>query len=175
MSGTFYPAYCLNVDRSGADNTHSQTINLEKLLADNNLYNKIWRVAVAGYPYHSPEELGVSDWRYAYQATKSAIYCVLGQADVNNYYGDDTEGKEIAALIKRLVNEGNNGTATYKTPITEINKIGNMTLQGNYYIQNYKITSNVKITTFEVAKTGFPSGTKITNTSRNREEYIQRK
>ena len=76
-NGTFYPAYCMNVDRAGADNSNAHTVNLMKLLKDTNLYNKVWRVATAGYPYHSPEELGVSDWRYAYQATKTSIYCVL--------------------------------------------------------------------------------------------------
>ncbi len=164
MDGTFYPAYCMNRDRSGADNSNSQTINLMELLKDSNKYNKVWRVVVAGYPYHTAQELGVSDWRYAYQATKTAIYCVLGQADVNNYYGDDTEGKETAALIRKLVNEGNNGTATYKNPVTNVAKSGNMTLQGNYYVQNYKVTSNVQITTYDVAITKFPTGTKVTNT-----------
>lgn len=86
MTGTFYPAYCMNRDRDGADNSNSHTINLMELLKDTSTYNKVWRVVVAGYPYNSPEELGVSDWRYAYQATKTAIYCVLGQADVDDYY-----------------------------------------------------------------------------------------
>lgn len=85
-NGTFYPAYCMNVDRDGADNSRNHTINLMKLLKDTDLYNKVWRVATSGYPYHSAEELGVSDWRYAYQATKTAIYCTLGQANVDDYY-----------------------------------------------------------------------------------------
>lgn len=84
--GTFYPAYCLNRDRSGADNSNSHTINLMELLKDKNNYNKVWRVVTNGYPYHSATELGVPSWEYAYQATKIAIYCVLGQADVDNYY-----------------------------------------------------------------------------------------
>ena len=40
--------------------------------------------------------------------------------------------------MKRLVNEGENGTATYKTPVSTINTSGNLQLSGNYYIQNYR-------------------------------------
>lgn len=79
--------------------------------------------------------------------------------------GTDTEGKEIAQLIRKLVNIGKNGTSTYKTPVTTISKTGSLKLEGDYYIQNYKVTSNVEMKSFNATITGFPSGTKITNTS----------
>ena len=103
-NGVFYPAYCLNRDKSGADNEYTHTVNVSHILANEDLYNKIWRVVVAGYPFHSAEELGVDDWTYAYQATKTAIYDILGQTDVNNYYGTDDIGRRTVALMKRLVN-----------------------------------------------------------------------
>ena len=163
--GNFYPAYCMNVERSGADNSHDHTINLMELLKDTDKYNKVWRVVTSGYPYHTAEQLGVDDWQYAYQATKTAIYCVLGQANVDDYYADDEIGQKTVNLIKKLVNEGNNGSETYKTPVANVTASGKMTLSGNYYIQNYKVTSNVDIKSFDVAKTGFPNGTLITNTN----------
>ena len=43
--------------------------------------------------------------------------------------------------------------------------MGNLKLEGDYYIQSYKITSNVEVTSFNIAKTGFPNKTKITNES----------
>lgn len=79
--------------------------------------------------------------------------------------GTDTEGKETAQLIRKLVNIGKNGTSTYKTPVTTISKTGSLKLVGDYYIQNYKVTSNVEMKSFNATITGFPSGTKITNTS----------
>lgn len=164
-NGVFYPAYCLNRDKNGADNEYTHTVNVSHILANEDLYNKIWRVAVAGYPFHSAEELGVDDWTYAYQATKTAIYDILGQTDVNNYYGTDDIGRRTVALMKRLVNEGENGTATYKTPVSTINTSGNLQLSGNYYIQNYTVTANVEIESFDIILPGFPTGTITTDTS----------
>ncbi|MBQ6631252.1 MAG: hypothetical protein IJH55_03865, partial [Romboutsia sp.] len=63
--------------------------------------------------------------------------CTLGQAEVDNFYGSDAEGQAIANLIRNLYEIGQNGTATYKTPVSNINKSGNITLSGDYYIQNY--------------------------------------
>lgn len=164
-NGNFYPAYCLNVDRPGVDENRDYSVTLTEILSDQVTYNKVWRVVRAGYPYNSPESLGVSDWRYAYQATKMAVYCVLGQSNVNGFYATDSEGEQIVDLIHRLVNEGENGTATYRTPVANMNKSGNMVLSGDYYIQNYTVSSNVDISSYEIANTNFPEGTKITNTA----------
>ena len=100
-NGTFYPAYCMNVDRAGADNSNSHTVNLMNLLTDSNLYNKVWRVVTSGYPYHSAKELGVSDWRYAYRATKTSVYCVLGQANVEDYYRNRYRRKRDCKFNKK--------------------------------------------------------------------------
>lgn len=163
--GTFYPAYCLNHDRDGVGNVADYSVTLTEILGDQATYNKIWRVVTASYPYRSVESLGVSDWRSAYQATKMAVYCVLGQVDVNSFYASDSEGQAIVNLIHRLVNEGENGTNTYRTPVANINKSGNMALSGDYYVQNYTVSSNVEISSYDIANTNFPAGTKITNTT----------
>ena len=127
-NGNFYPAYCLNVDRPGVEETEGYDVTLTEILSDQETYNRVWRTVVAGYPYNSPESLGVSDWRYAYQATKMAVYCALGQSDVNSFYATDSTGQQIVDLIHRLVNEGQNGTSTYRTPVANIDKSGNMVL-----------------------------------------------
>lgn len=164
-NGKFYPAYCLNKTRPGVDDTREYSVTLAEILGDQATYSKIWRVVVAGYPYNSPESLGVSDWRYAYQATKMAIYCVLGQSNVDDFYATDSTGQSIVDLIHRLVDQGEHGQNTYRTPVASINNSGNMVLSGDYYVQNYTISSNVDILNYEVSMTKFPEGTKITNTS----------
>ena len=164
-NGNFYPAYCLNVDRPGVEETEGYDVTLTEILSDQETYNRVWRTVVAGYPYNSPESLGVSDWRYAYQATKMAVYCALGQSDVNSFYATDSTGQQIVDLIHRLVNEGQNGTSTYRTPVANIDKSGNMVLEGDYYIQNYTVSSNVDINGYNVAIANFPEGTLLTNTA----------
>lgn len=170
-NGKFYPAYCLNRGSKGADGGYVHTVNIFQLLANKELYNKIWRIIMAGYPNHTAEELNVDDWTYAYQATKTAIYHVVGEysdkaiekTNVNNYYGIDETGKRTVALMKRLVNEAENGTNTYKEPEVIINKVGNMELKDMHYVQRYKVTSNVTVKTYKISIEGFPNGTEITN------------
>lgn len=162
-NGQFHPAYCMNEDRKGADNEHSYNVTLTELLANTEMYNRVWRVAVNGYPYQSLETLGVSSNEYAFQATKMAIYCVLGQSHLENFYANDDIGQSIVNLIHRLVNIGLNGTDTYKTPIASINKSGEMILDGDYYIQNYNVSCNVEVSSYSIEKVGFPNGTIITN------------
>ena len=164
-NGNFYPAYCLNVDKPGVEETEGYDVTLTEILSDQETYNRVWRTVVAGYPYNSPESLGVSDWRYAYQATKMAVYCALGQSDVNSFYATDSTGQQIVDLIHRLVNEGQNGTSTYRTPVANIDKSGNMVLEGDYYIQNFTVSSNVDINGYNVAIANFPEGTLLTNTA----------
>ena len=166
-NGNFYPAYCLNKNLAGVDESLEYSVTLTEILSNQETYNKVWRTVVAGYPYNSPESLGVSSWEYAYQATKMAVYCALGQCNPSDFYANDEIGQSIVNLIQRLANEGENGSTTYRTPVANINKSGNMILNGEYYIQNYTISSNVDISSYDIAMANFPNGTKITNTSGN--------
>ena len=164
-NGNFYPAYCVNNYLPGVDKTREYSVTLTEIMGNNETYNKVWRVVTNGYPYKSAEELGVSDWIYAFQATKMAIYCVLGQSNLEDFYATDAQGQEVVNLIRRLVDKGNNGTETYRTPVANINKTGALTLNGDYYIQNYSVSANVNISSYEIITRDFPTGTKITNTS----------
>ena len=162
-NGIFYPAFCMHKDRLGVDDVREYSVTITELLKDKETYNKVWRVVTNGYPYKSVEEMGVRDYRYAYQATKMAVYCVLGQTNVDDFYATDEIGQEIVDCIHKLVDIGNNGTDTYKTPVANAEKNGNMYLEGNYYIQNYTVSSNIEITSYDIAITGFPNGTIITD------------
>ena len=154
-NGTFYPAYCLQSDRHGADDRGGYDVNVTEIIKDEERYNKLWRVVVAGYPYHTAESLGVSDWKYAYQATKMAIYCVLGQSNVSDFYANDDIGQSVVNLINKLVNIGNNGTDTYKTPVSDVSEVDGITLAGDYYVQKYNLTSNLDITGYTIAISNF--------------------
>ena len=56
--------------RDGLDGYH---VNLQEALSD----VKLWRVYRYGYPYSTPEQLGVETEEDAYLATKQAGYWVL--------------------------------------------------------------------------------------------------
>ena len=160
----FYPAYCMNRKLHGADDNTRYDVTITEIVKDTETYNKVWRVITSGYPYQSLEKLEMPDWTYAYQATKMAVYCVTGQADVNEYYATDEIGQAIVNLIHKLVQIGENGKETYKTSLINIQAIGNPQESDNYYIQNYKINSNIKIENYKIEISNFPLKTKITNT-----------
>ena len=166
-NGNFYPAFCMNSDRVGVDDEREYGVTITEILSDRDTYNKVWRVVTNGYPYKSTEELGMRDWRYAYQATKMAVYCVIGESDINEFYATDEIGQEIIDLINKLVDIGNNGTATYRTPVANADKSGNLFVAGDYYVQNYTVNANIEISSYDVAITGFPEGTIVTDTNGN--------
>ena len=166
-NGNFYPAFCMNSDRVGVDDEREYGVTITEILSDRDTYNKVWRVVTNGYPYKSTEELGMRDWRYAYQATKMAVYCVIGESDINEFYATDEIGQEIIDLINKLVDIGNNGTATYRTPVANADKSENLFVAGDYYVQNYTVNANIEISSYDVAITGFPEGTIVTDTNGN--------
>ena len=65
-----------------------------------------------------------------------------------------------------MVNEGRNGTETPYTAGISVDKVGNLTKDGNYYVQEYKANCGVSVSSYTIAATaGMPSGAIITNTS----------
>ena len=166
-NGNFYPAFCMNRDRVGVDDTREYGVTITELLADKETYNKVWRVVTNGYPYKTPEEMGVRDYRFAYQATKMAVYSVIGQSNVDDFYATDEIGQEIVNCIHRLVDIGNNGKATYKTPVANAEKSGNMFVAGDYYVQNYIVNANIQIASYDVSISEFPNGTIVTDVNGN--------
>lgn len=168
---TFYPAYCLNRGMDGADNSHTHTVNISQLLKNEELYNRVWRVIKAGYPYHTAKELNVDDWTYAYQATKMAIYHIIGEysdkeiekTNIENYYGTDPIGERTVDLMKRLVNEGENGKGKYEAALSRINDSRDIRLEGEYYIKDYTIGANRELISYSIAIKDFPDGTFVTD------------
>ena len=77
----FYPAYCLNRDLHGVGAVDSYTVDIDKII-DN---EQVWRAVKNGYPYKTAKQMGVESEYDAFAVTKFAIYCLLGQADINLY------------------------------------------------------------------------------------------
>ena len=161
-------------------NSSGYDVELKNLITD----EKCWRTLKNGYPYKSPEELGVETEQDAYLATKMALYAMLRgntESDIRLLYrpgedrvaGQDQEetkrrGEKVINAICNLVNEGNNGNETMKyTNNLEVQIIGSFTeyqKDKNYYYQAAKVVSNVECVEYSIKSfSGFPEGTIIAN------------
>ena len=160
LNGQFYPAYCLNRDLQGAE-TAPYDVAVNQVM-DN---NAVWRVLVNGYPYQSSASMGLSDFD-AFCVTKMAVYCVLGQSDVNRFVADSSDGTAVHMLnkLRELVNIGLNGGETMQTGTLVSNPIGEFTQADNYYYQEYEVNSRVEIAGYNISNfTGFAEGSYIAN------------
>ncbi len=160
-----YPAYCISHGLDGVDEVGGYTVDVNKLLTD----NKIWRVIINGYPYKTPEEMGVANKYDAYVATKQGIYCAILNRDTKLYRGINEQGKNVVKAIENLKKIGISGTQTPKDANLQVNKKGDFIEDGNYYSQSYVVSSSVNISTYNVNKiTNFPEGSFVADSKGNK-------
>ncbi len=152
--GEFYPAYCLNKDLSGVTEDFSYDVDIDHIIKDSETYNKIWRVMMAGYPYNTPEQMGLSSWQHAYQATKMAVYCVTGQRSIDEFFAYTPQGQEIVDCIWRLYNASQNSNSAYVSPICNMTPEGTLYLEKingkEYCVQKYNFSGNNEMPSFTV-------------------------
>ena len=87
-------AYCMDPDLDGVGwlpgEEEGYDVNIDHLLED----ERLWRVYKNGYPYVTPEQLGVETEDDAYLATKQAAYCIIKGRTLDNIYGHFIPGQE---------------------------------------------------------------------------------
>ena len=164
INGKEYPAYCITHGVDGVDETGNYSVDVSKLLSD----SKIWRTIINGYPYKTPQEMGLKDKYEAYFATKQAIYCVILNRDISLYKAKTEDAKKVVEAIKKLKDIGLNGEQTQQSANLKINKVGSFVEDGDYYSQKYSVTSTVDISGFEVDSTGFPEGYFVADSNGNK-------
>lgn len=181
-------AYCVNPDLKGIGYISGEVVGydveIKNLLSD----NKLWRALVNGYPYNSPESMGVETDDDAYLATKMAIYAIMRgntENDIRTLYRpgkDKVEGQSLEDIERRgtkvieaickLINIGYNGTETIQSnDILKIEKDSEFledSLNKNYYSQKLKIKSKVECKEYYIKNiSNFPVGTIITDIDGN--------
>lgn len=163
--GKQYPAYCMQSNLPGVGESSEYNVSVDDIIND----VRLWRVAINGYPYQSPQSMGLENQYDAFVATKQAIYRVLDGRDPNTFYnGADSRGQAIKNAIINLVNIGRNGTQTPVNTDVTTNKIGEFIEDGDYYSQEYSISSPVETSEYTITATnGLPNGSQITNMSNN--------
>ncbi len=162
--GKFYPAYCLDADKHGVGEEAPYTVTVTEAIQN----PEVWRVLFHGFPYKTPGELGVANDYDAFCATKQAVYCILyGYDPSTRYNGGDDRGTAIKNAIVTMVTNARNGVGgNYTSPQLAINKIGNLTKEGEYYSQTYSVSSNVPLGNYSVYQiSGLPSGSYFANTN----------
>lgn len=187
-------AYCVNPDLKGIGYISGEVVGydveIKNLLSD----NKLWRALVNGYPYNSPESMGVETDDDAYLATKMAIYAIMRgntENDIRTLYRpgkDKVEGQSLEDIERRgtkvieaickLINIGYNGTETIQSnDILKIEKDSEFledSLNKNYYLQKLKIKSKVECKEYYIKNiSNFPAGTIITDIDGNRKYLFE--
>lgn len=164
--GKKYPAYCVKHGVNGVDEVGGYTVKISELLSD----EKIWRTIVNGYPYKTPEQLGVETEDDAYVATKQAVNSVMLNRDVKSFYkGKNNKGKKIVDAIYRISEIGKNGTQTKHEADIKILKNGDLSkYDDTWYFQEYKVTSNVNISEYSIENIkNFPKDTYVADKKGN--------
>jgi uncharacterized repeat protein (TIGR01451 family) len=113
--------------------------------------------------------MGVGNDYDAYAVTKFAIFCMIGQADVNLYKAEenDSEAQAMLTALHNLVNIGLYGTETYSSAVN-IQKSGDFIEDGNYYSQTYTVSSSCTLSEYEITSvTGLSDGDIITDVNGN--------
>ena len=164
-NGKIHPAYCLNRGLDGVGEYNDYDVNLTHLIDD----DRLWRVAINGFPYKTASELGVENDYDAFLATKQAVYSILYNNDVDTYYrADNARGKKILNAIKTMVNEGRNGTYTPQSANVKVTKTGNLKDEGNYYSQEYGVSSRVQMAGYTITNlVNAPEGAFTTDMNNN--------
>ena len=143
----FYPAYCLNRDLHGVGYVNSYTVDIDNVIEN----NQVWRAVKNGYPYKTAREMGLESDYDAFAVTKFAVYCLLGQADINLYTADenDAEGQAMLRALRNLVDIGRNQTDTFSDEL-KISKVTDLIEDGNYYSITYKVNAGNTISKYKI-------------------------
>lgn len=164
-NGVFYPAYCLNRDMHGVGNVENYYVDVDSVITD----NRVWRTVKNGYPYKTAEEMGVWSDDDAFVVTKMAVYCALGQSDINLFSADegDQEAQAMLAALRNLVNKSLEGNEGYSDSL-KVEKSGGFVEDDNYYSQTYKVTAESTVSSYKIKSiSGLAEGDIVTDINGN--------
>ena len=180
--GNKYPAFCVEPAKKGVGtgyDSYDVTIKNEK-------DNRIWRVLNKGYMGSNYKDWNLECDDDLYSATKVALHSIaesiapkdkyiLGNRSVDGNTVEEIQrrGAKVLNVAQTLYEYGINGTEAYVSPKVNINKQSEYKIKNinntYYYVQNYKVTGNKTLKSYEVEIQNFPNGTKILN-SQNQEQ-----
>lgn len=174
--GEIHPAYCVERTKDGVGEVDSYEVAFENTMPTEGLWQEdflkegLWRIVTNGYPYKTPEQMGLSNSDEAYFATKQAIYRYLAREDVTYYAGGlGEDGERVYQVIDKLIKIGNQnyegytGPNSYQEADVNIEKVGGVQIENEKFAQecsvqcnldykNITITSNYEMSDIENGK-----------------------
>ena len=165
--GKEYPAFCANPNRPGVEDLagKSYDVDVDQLDTD----PAVWGVITNGYPYKTPQEMGVNTEYEAYYATKMAVWAVVhdNYSNLDDWKANGSQNAHVEKAMKDLVAKGRANQYVYKSWLAINPK--NQTVDTddkdeNYLSQEYTLKSNVNIRSYRVVLDGdVPEGTIVTD------------
>lgn len=118
-----YPAYCLDIDKPGVgEKIDKYDLNVNTTITNNDAYKAI----INGYPYKTLKELGVETKEEAFTATKQAVYTMLHNRNIDDYFAVETEaGRRTYNAYRQIVTNARNTNKNYEDGIANFKTISN--------------------------------------------------
>lgn len=179
-TGISYPAFCVEPANSGIGTGAGDNYDVTISSLDNPI---LWRMLYKGYVGSSYTSWGLDCDDDLYFATKTAVHCFVdGSSPKEKYeiphrvgYGDNAtleevqeRGAKVLEVAQEIYDYGYNSSENYIKAILTIEKGDNMEMTINKkkcLVQNYFVTSNKELSSYNVNLSNFPKGTKILNSS----------
>lgn len=182
-TGKKYPAFCVEPAKEGIGTgaINSYDISLSEL--SNPI---LWRMLYKGYVGSTYTSWGLECDDDLYFATKTAVHCFAdGSTPTSKYeiphrvgYGDNVtleevqrRGAKVLEVAQAIYDYAYSSTDNYIKASISISKNGNLSTQTidgtKYAVQNYSVTANKTLSSYNVEISNFPLDTKILSSSNN--------
>ncbi len=114
--GKEFPVYCLNNDLAGVSEGYEYPVNVTGRIEN----EYAWKVIINGYPYKTPEELGVANKIEAFVATKLAVNMALNENYEEDKYTalDTEESRRVISAFKRILESAQNTSVNMENDLS---------------------------------------------------------
>ena len=179
-TGIRYPAFCVEPGNVGVGTGGGNSYDVKVSQLESPI---LWRILYKGYVGSSYKDWNLECDDDLYYATKTAVHCFAdGSTPTGKYeephrvgYGEDVSfeevlrrGKAVLEVAQKLYEYGYNGTENYVKSKVSVSakRQTEETLNGvKYLVQSYQVKANKELSSYEVSTLGFPSGTRVLNSS----------
>lgn len=170
-------AFCVEPDKPGVGSGATDFGGYDSYVKEKLQSDELWRCLYFGYIGVNWRDTSVEcddDW---YFVTKTVVHCLVNGKSPKEVYKvptwiassdveagltlEDTQrrGQKVLDEAEKLYNRCLNSNENYEEAEVSIEKSGNTYTEGNYEVQNFKISSNKDLGDYDVTLSRFPAGT----------------